>query len=143
MSNLYNNANTPGRRNINPDRNPVPLVDSPSTVARRHPNDRSQREEEGTVFSDHRDHQRLRGLVRTRRQLFEPDQTNTIPRPPRPPSFAPPPPPNEQHDRVGTHSRLENMIRELTRRVDSVERMNAVLINKINLLTNIIHGRTH
>ena len=68
MSNLYNNANTPGRRNINP--NPVPLVESPSTVARRHPNDRSQREEQGTVFRDHIDHRRLRGFVNSRRRLF-------------------------------------------------------------------------
>ena len=138
MSNLYNNANTPGRRNINP--NTVPLVDSPSTVARRSPNDRSQREEEGTVFEAHRDHQRRRGFVRSRRRLFEPDQTNNSP---RPPSFAPPPPPNEDHDREGTHSRLEDMIKELTRRVDRVERMNVVLLNRINVLTNTMGGRTH
>tara|TARA_E500000178_G_scaffold347787_1_gene401644 strand:- start:182 stop:601 length:420 start_codon:yes stop_codon:yes gene_type:complete len=139
MSNLNNNANTPGR-NINPDRNPVPLVDSPSTIARRTPNDRSQREEQGTVFRDHRNHQRRRGFVNSRRRLFEPDQANNSP---WPPSFAPPPPPNEEHDREGTHSRLEDMIRELSRRVESVERKNDILYNRINALTKTINDRTH
>ena len=41
---------------------------------------------------------------------------------------------NEQHDSPGTHSRLEDLITNLTRRVDILECSNRMLRNELNLL---------
>ena len=116
-----NQANTPSRRDIIGDQT-TPSTNSPSELINSPSEQTAQRE---------RIHDHMRYQLRRNRYLNGNLNRNLFP--PAPQS-EPPPPPNEEHDSEGTHSRLENLINNLTRRVEILESQNARLRNNINLL---------